>query len=105
MTDDKPVYAIHPRPAPRRANPRKNVIMNSPALGLRVASVLFGLAAVGHLIRIVFKVYLQFGSWVVGRRWSTASVIVLAVLCIWMWMLAYTAAKQKTEIAPAKPVA
>ena len=62
--------------------------------------MLFGIAAVGHLIRIVFKVYLQFGSWVVGRRWSVAAVIILAVLCRWLWTLASQAANSE---APAKP--
>ena len=58
--------------------------MNSPALGLRIASVIFGLAALDHLIRIVFNLSLQLGSWFIGRRWSVVCVIVLAMLCIWL---------------------
>jgi hypothetical protein len=79
--------------------------MNSPALGLRVASVLFGLAALGQLIRVFARLYLQVGSYVIGRRWSIAAAVVLVALCVWLWMLAYTAAKQKAETPPAKPSA
>ena len=32
-------------------------------------------------------------------------VIVLAALCVWLWMLASKAAKSKVETPPAKPAA
>ena len=79
--------------------------MNSPALGLRIASVIFGLAALGHLLRIILNLHAQLGSWVIGRRWSVVGVVLLVALCVWLWMLAYTAAKPKTETPPAKPAA
>jgi type VI protein secretion system component VasK len=79
--------------------------MNSPALGLRVASVIFGLMGLAHLIRIILSMGLQVGGWLVGRRWSVIAVIVLAALCVWLWMLASKAAKAKNEILPAKPSA
>ena len=79
--------------------------MNSPALGLRVASVIFGLLGLGHLIRIIGGVNMQVCGCYVGRRWSVIAVIVLAALCVWLWMLAYTAAKPKVETPPAKPAA
>lgn len=89
----------------QRANPRKDVIMNSPALGLRVASVIFGLMGLGHLIRIIACAGLQVGSCYIGRRWSVIAVILLAALCVWLWMLASKAAKSKVETPPAKPTA
>jgi hypothetical protein len=77
--------------------------MNSPALGLRVASLLFGLTAVCHLARILFGTYLQLGGWIIGRRWSAVAVVVCATLCVWLWMLAYKSAKSEVEAPPAKP--
>jgi hypothetical protein len=79
--------------------------MNSPALGLRVASVIFGLMGLGQLVRIIACVNLQVGSCHIGRRWSVVAVIVLAALCGWLWMLACKAAKSKVETPPAKPAA
>ena len=79
--------------------------MNSPALGLRVASVIFGLMGLGQLVRIIVCVNLQVGSCHIGRRGSVVAVIVLAALCVWLWMLACKAAKSKVETPPAKPTA
>jgi hypothetical protein len=94
----------------RRANPRKDIIMNSPALGLRVASVIFGLMGLCHLICIIGCVNMRVGSCCVGSccagRWcNVGAVIVLAALCVWLWMLASKAAKPKVETPPAKPAA
>ena len=77
--------------------------MNCPTLGLRVASAVFGLISLGHLIRIVFGMWLQIGSLVIGRRWSLVAVIVFAALCAWMWKLACQTAKAKVDAAPAGP--
>jgi hypothetical protein len=79
--------------------------MNCPAIGLRVASVIFGLMGLGHLIRIFACTHLQVGSCLIGRRWSVAAVIVLGALCVWLWMLASKACKAKDEAPPAKPTA
>jgi hypothetical protein len=79
--------------------------MNSPALGLRVASVIFGLMGLGQLIRIIVCANLQVGSCQIGRRWSVVAVIVLAALGVWLWMLASKAAKPKAEAPPVKPAA
>ena len=79
--------------------------MNTSTLGLRVASVIFGLMGLAHLIRIIAGIKLQVGSCPIGQGWSAAAVIVLAALCVWLWMLASKAAKTKTEPAPTKPAA
>jgi hypothetical protein len=79
--------------------------MNSPALGLRVASVIFGLMGLAHLVRIIVCAGLQVGSCYIGRSWSAVAVIVLAVLCVWLWMLSCKAAKSKVGTPPAKPAA
>jgi hypothetical protein len=59
----------------------------------------------GHLIRIAAHVNLLVGSHLIHRRWSGVSVIVLAALCVWLWMLASKAECPKTETPPAKPAA
>ena len=79
--------------------------MNCPVVGLRVASVIFGLMGLAHLIRVILRLGLQVGSCFIGRRWSVVAFIVLVALCVWLWMLASKAAKSKVEAQPAKPVA
>jgi hypothetical protein len=77
--------------------------MNSPACGLRVASVIFGLVGLGHLLRILLKVQLVIGEYYVQRRWNLVAVIVCAALCIWLWRLSVPA--PKADVPPAKPAA
>ena len=96
--------------APRKArfqwaNPRKDIVMNSPALGLRVASVVFGLMGLGQLVRIIMFESVKIGSCLIGRRWSAVAFLVLAALCVWLWMLASKTAQPKNETPPAKPAA
>ena len=99
-----PRHTLH-KARSQRVNPRKDVIMNSPALGLRVASVVFGLMGLGQLMRIIVCTGLQVGGCYISRWWSAVAVIVLAALCVWLWMLASKAAKPKVETPPAKPAA
>jgi uncharacterized membrane protein len=61
--------------------------MNSPILGLRIASVVFGLISLGQLLRILFHIQVIVGSHLVGRRWSAIVVILTAGLCAWLWSL------------------
>lgn len=80
--------------------------MNPPAVyGLRVSSVIFGLMAASHLVRIIIDAGLQIGSVVIGRLWSAIAVFVFTTLCSWLWMLASTAAKEKADAPPVKPAA
>lgn len=79
--------------------------MNSQTLGLRVASAIFGLVGLGHLLRILLKVQVVFGGWFVQRRWSAVVVIVCGALCIWLWRLSTQGATPKTDLPPAKPAA
>lgn len=62
--------------------------MNSPIVGLRVASIVFGLMGLAQLGRLVA----QFPVIVAGHElplWPSAlAVIVLAGLSFWMWRLA-----------------
>jgi hypothetical protein len=79
--------------------------MNCPIVGLRVSSVIFGLAALAHLIRIILGWGVEIDGYLLGRRWSVVAVVICAALCVWLWMLACKAAKSKAEPPPAKPAA
>jgi hypothetical protein len=79
--------------------------MNSPSLGLRVASVIFGLVGVAHLVRIVARFQITIGSVHVHRWMSAVAVIVTGFLCLWFWMLSSRdrTASAKPEAGPGKP--
>ncbi len=67
---------------------RKAVSMNSQALGLRVASIIFGIMCVVHLWRLLFSHFtVQIGSHQLPIWGSAVAVIVTAGLSIWMWRL------------------
>ena len=74
--------------------------MNSPTLGLRVASVLFGLASLAHLVRLFTKLQVVIGTCYIQRRWNLVAFIILAALCVWMWRLASQLAKPKQPEPP-----
>jgi hypothetical protein len=74
--------------------------MNCSVTGLRVASAIFGLMGLVHLVRIILNVALEVGGQPIGRRWSAVAVLLLAVLCIWLWKLASAATQLKSETPP-----
>jgi hypothetical protein len=61
--------------------------MNSPTTGLRVASVLFGIFAIGHLLRLINHAQVTVGTLTIPMGVSWIALIVAAILCIWMWRL------------------
>jgi hypothetical protein len=61
--------------------------MNSPKIGLRVASVFFGIFAIGHLLRLINQVQVNFGTLTIPMGVSWIALIVAVVLCIWLWRL------------------
>jgi len=62
--------------------------MNSPKTGLRVASVLFGILAIGHLLRLITQVQVTVGTLTIPMGLSWIALIVAAILCVWLWRLA-----------------
>jgi hypothetical protein len=60
--------------------------MNSPKTGLRVASVFFGIFAIGHLLRLINQVQVNVGTLTIPMGWI--ALIVAAILCVWLWRLA-----------------
>jgi hypothetical protein len=61
--------------------------MNPQKTGLRVASVLFAIFAVGHLIRLIKQIPVQVGRHQIPMGLSWVALIIAAVLCIWLWRL------------------
>jgi hypothetical protein len=70
---------------PRNFN---NPFMNSPKTGLRVASVFFGIFAIGHLLRLINHAQVTVGTLTIPMGLSWIALIVAAVLCVWLWRLA-----------------
>jgi len=64
-----------------------NRCMNSPTIGLRVASIIFGIFAIGHLLRLISHAQVTVGSHTIPMGLSWVALIVAAILCIWMWRL------------------
>ena len=61
--------------------------MNSQRTGLRVASILFGLFAIGHLFRLINQIPVMVGSHQIPMGISWVALIIAAILCIWLWRL------------------
>lgn len=66
--------------------------MNSPRTGLRVASVLFAIFAIGHIIRLVNQARVTVGTAEVPMAVSIVALVVGGALCIWLWRLSSRAA-------------
>jgi hypothetical protein len=64
--------------------------MNSQRTGLRVASILFALFAIGHLLRLIDQIPVQVGSHHIPMGVSWVALVIAVVLCIWLWRLAST---------------
>jgi hypothetical protein len=62
--------------------------VNAPKTGLRVASVLFGIFAIGHLLRLINQAQVTVGTLTTPMGWSWIALIVAAILCVWLWRLA-----------------
>jgi len=64
--------------------------MNSQRIGLRVASFLFAIFAIGHLVRLTKNVQVTVGTQTIPMGVSWIALIVAAILCIWLWRLSST---------------
>jgi len=77
--------------------------MNSPAVGLRVASLVFGVMCLAHVLRIITRFQLILGGYSVARKFSAIAVLITGALCVWLWVLASKTDQPKPDAAPAKP--
>jgi len=64
-----------------------NRCMNSPTTGLRVASVIFALFFLGHVLRLITHASVMLGSYHVPMWPSVVALIVAGLLSMWMWRL------------------
>jgi hypothetical protein len=61
--------------------------MNSQKTGLRVASIIFGIFAIGHLVRLIKQAQVTVGTLTIPMGVSWIALIVAAILCVWLWRL------------------
>ena len=61
--------------------------MNQQRTGLRVASFLFAIFAIGHLFRLIKQIPVQVGNYHIPMGLSWVALIVAAILSIWFWRL------------------
>jgi uncharacterized membrane protein YecN with MAPEG domain len=61
--------------------------MSSQKTGLRVASILFALFALGHVLRLINHAQVTVGTHTIPMGVSWVALIVAAILCIWFWRL------------------
>jgi len=61
--------------------------MSSQAFGLRVASVIFALFAIGHVVRLVKQAQVVVGTYQIPMWVSLIALIIAAILSTWMWRL------------------
>jgi hypothetical protein len=61
--------------------------MNSQTTGLRVASIVFALFALGHILRLIKHARVIVGTHHIPMVVSVVALIMAAGLSIWMWRL------------------
>lgn len=66
--------------------------MNSPRTGLRVASIVFAIFGLGHILRLVNQARVTVGTYDVPMAASIIALLIAAALCIWFWRLSSRAA-------------
>ena len=59
--------------------------MHSEIAALRVASVIFAIVALGHLLRVLNHARILIGTYEVPMGLSWLGLIIAGALCIWMW--------------------
>jgi hypothetical protein len=61
--------------------------MSSQRTGLRVASIIFAIFAIGHILRLINHAEVTLGTHTIPMGVSWVALIVAALLSIWMWRL------------------
>lgn len=62
--------------------------MNSPQLGLRIASVVFGLVGFAHAVRLLAETPVRVGTYFVPIWVSVVAMFLSGALSMWCWQLA-----------------
>jgi hypothetical protein len=76
--------------------------MNSPACGLRLASIIAGLVSLAHLVRLFLGFQVLIGSHPIPVWLSGVGFIVMAALSFWLWKLSLAALSPEPP-KPASP--
>jgi hypothetical protein len=66
---------------------RSDRAMNSQTTGLRIASLLFAVFALGHLARLLKHAQVIVGSHTIPLWISAPLAVIAALLSFWMWKL------------------
>ena len=61
--------------------------MNSPRTGLRVASVVFAIFAIAHILRLINHARAMIGTVEIPMSVSWLALIIAGALSIWLWRL------------------
>ena len=67
--------------------------MNPQILGLRIASIIFGLMSLAQLVRLVMRAEVLVAGHLMPLWPSALALIILGGLSIWMWKLGRTPTK------------
>jgi len=70
-----------------RRKPAVRMQRSSQASGLRVASVIFALFAIGHLVRLFKQAQVTVATYQIPMWVSVVALIIAAILSTWMWRL------------------
>jgi hypothetical protein len=62
--------------------------MNPQKTGLRVASIIFAIFAIGHLLRLLNQTPVMVGSHQIPMGVSWLALVIAVLLCMWLWKLA-----------------
>ena len=62
--------------------------MDSQIFGLRIAGVIFGLISIAHLIRLIIRLEVLAGGYLIPLWPSALAFLILGGLSLWLWKLA-----------------
>jgi hypothetical protein len=77
--------------------------MNAQKFGLRVASLIFGVACLAHIARLILGIELHIGPYRLGAFSAVLAVIVTAGLCVWFWQLSTCCQQTEAHSPPSGP--
>ena len=61
--------------------------MNTRAIGFRIASLIFALMVLAHLLRLILRVAVVVGHHTIPMWTSGVAIVVAGALSIWLWKL------------------
>jgi hypothetical protein len=67
--------------------------MNSPMVGLRVASAVFGIMCLGQLLRLLTRAEIVLAGHQIPLWPSAVAVVIAGGLSLWMWRLSFRSGK------------